>query len=396
VGVASDVFHSIRAVASGVIPMSARCARAFTLVELLVVIAIIGVLVAFLLPAVQAARESARRTQCANHVKQIGLALHAYHAAHSRFPTQTTGSPRVAGECGAGFASWLTVILPMMDESVLHDRFNFDIGMMDQCGIGSSGEYRNLTISANHPNAAAVAVTVATFLCPSETYEPNTVLGTAAPAPGSYAGNVGWVQGTLSLASEGPTSEGPASDASPITKSNGVFGLANEDAASAWQQEKVSARHVTDGLSHTAAVAERRIAHGRRLSDLAQSPESTHSFCAGTTGVSRSLADWVSYCGHVSLPDAVYSLPIGRAWASGWAAVGNTYMHVNPINARSCHLYGGEDNGMNLVTASSAHPGGAMVLMGDGAVVFRSESIDDQVWWSMGSRDGGEIVSAQP
>lgn len=356
------------------------CRQGFTLVELLVVIAIIGILVALLLPAVQAARESARRIECTNHLKQIGIGLHNYHSAYNHFPTQVTGSDEVGGQCGAGFTSWLVPLLPMLEQTALYDSIDLEAGMMDECGLASSGHYSNLTISADHPNAAAVSQVVPSFLCPSETYEANSVVGTAVPAPGSYAGNIGWVQGTM----------GPAPGSGPISKSNGMFGLSNPSTPSSWQQEKVAARHVTDGLSNTAAVAERRIAHGSKASDLLESPLSTHSFCAGSTGVSRSLADWVRFCGSVSLPDPTFSLPVGRSWASGWSVVGNTYMHVNPINKRSCHLFGGEDNGMNLITASSAHPGGTLVLMGDGAVSFITEDIDQLMWWSMGSRNGGE------
>jgi hypothetical protein len=69
-------------------------------------------------------------------------------------------------------------------------------------------------------------------------------------------------------------------------------------------------------------------------------------------------------------------------------------MHVMRPGERSCHLYGGEDNGMNIITPSSAHPGGLLLMMGDGHVDFAQQDIDLPIWWSWGSRDGGEIVSA--
>jgi prepilin-type N-terminal cleavage/methylation domain-containing protein len=361
---------------------NARAKWGFTLVELLVVVAIIAVLVALLLPAIQAARESARRTQCANNLKQIGIALHNYHDASKQFPTQTTGSKSLADGCGGGFFSWMVPILPLVEESALYDRIDHNVGMMDQCDLASSANYTGLTISADHRNAPAASTSVPTYLCPSDFFEPTPVLGTALPAPGNYAGNVGWVMGT----------RGPAPDAAAIERSNGFFGLANPNERDPWQQGKVSMRHFIDGLSHTAAVSERRITSARKLSELGSLPVSLHSFCAGTTGVSRTLPEWISYCEHVSLPDPAFSLPIGRSWISGWVMVGNTYMHVLKPGERNCHLYGGEDNGMNMITPSSAHPGVTLILMGDGRVEFASDSIEVHLWWSWGSRDGGEIV----
>lgn len=95
-------------------------------------------------------------------------------------------------------------------------------------------------------------------------------------------------------------------------------------------------------------------------------------------------------------PDPVYAVPIGKAWISGWTLVGNAYMHVMPPGQRSCHLYGGEDDGANLVTAASAHPGGLHLLSGDGHVAFVAEDVERAIWWALGSRDGGEGVGATP
>ena len=358
---------------------------AFTLVELLVVIAIIGTLVALLLPAVQAAREAARRTQCANNLKQIGLGLHNFHSAKNCFPTQTTGAPEIEGQSGPGFASWMVPLLPYIEQQTLYSAINHKVSMMDQHGLTNTNEYRGLTISANHPNAKAAATVIATFLCPGELYDVTSALGTATPAPGSYAGNVGWPAGTT-----GADGQGAAVDAS-----NGFFGLENPGRNEPWPMAKVSARMFDDGLTYTAAVSERRISNAARTVDLASVPLSVLSYCAGAAGVDRTLPQWVSYCGSVSHGDPTYSLPIGKAWISGWTLVGNIYMHVMKPGQRSCHLYGGEDDGANLVTAGSAHPGGLHVLLGDGHVSFMAEEIEEEVWWAMGSRNGGETVSQQ-
>ncbi len=351
----------------------------FTLIELLVVIAIIGILVALLLPAVQAARESARRLACANNLRQIGVAVHHYHDAHDCFPMSTTGSQPTPGGCGSGFYSWLALILPQLDQEPLYDSIDFRVGMMDTCDQAGAADYQQLFISQAHPNANAAATVVPTFLCPSDSYVTNDVMGSAKPAPGSYAGNLGWVYGTTGI----------DGNREPLRRHNGFVGVANPKFPESWQQGAVSVKHFADGLSNTAAVAERLITSAVTFQDMADDPVSLHSYCGGS-GAVRSLKKWVGYCGSVTSPDPVFSIRHGRAWISGWTLVGNLYLHAMPINARNCHLYGGEDDGMNLVTPSSHHPGGVNVLMGDGRVAHVSPQIEMRVWWAAGSRDGGE------
>jgi hypothetical protein len=314
-------------------------------------------------------------------MKQIGLAIHNYHTRHGVFPMNTTGSPKLSsGACGNGFYSWLALILPDMEQGGLYESINFKVGMMDTCGQTRALDYQELSISSTHPNAKAAATVVSAYLCPSMTYELNDVAGSAKTAPGSYAGNLGWPRRSMGISGE----------LLPTQHHNGLTGVINPSMPDAWQQGAVSASDVTDGLSNTAAVAERLITSIIADNEVFGMPESLRSYCGGSGGIDMSFPLYVEYCNASLSPDASFSKYQGRAWISGWTLVANTYMHTMPINQRSCHLHGGEDDGNNITTPSSNHPGGINVLMGDGTVHFVNESIDMKIWWSIGSRNGGE------
>ena len=364
----------------------------FTLVELLVVIAIIGVLIGLLLPAVQAAREAARRMQCANNLKQLALAVHNYESAHRTFPITTTGPSRLAPKLGNGFYSWLAMVLPQLEQAPLFGSINFDEAMVDSKTFSASSDYTKLTIASSHPNAVAASTSIATYLCPSDSVLQTSTLGSGRPAPGSYAGNIGWVRGTTGITGTDTA----------MSLSNGAMPFYNPAQPNVWQVPKMRFANFTDGTSSTAIIAERLINNAEGIAGPfgtlmeGQLSPPVMSYCGATGATSRSLGQWVNYCKGVSVPDPTYSLPHGRSWISGWTLASNLYMHVMPINERNCHLYGGEDNGANIVTASSRHKGGAQTAFTDGHVHFFSQTTDLTVWWSIGSRNGGEIVSIDP
>ncbi len=199
---------------------------AFTLVELLVVIAIIGILVALLLPAVQSAREAARRTQCTNQLKQVGLAILTYHDARGRYPTGRAATEQWG-------TSWAFEVLPQMEQQFIHDAF-----------------VPNLEVS-DPGNAAAMRTPVAEYYCPSRRQPvadrdfdnddaPSTVRGVAAA--GDYAAN----SGTSTQHGVGPNN----TPARTIDRS---------EVGPIFSYSKISARQVTDGLSKTLLVGEKHM-----------------------------------------------------------------------------------------------------------------------------------------
>jgi|CXWL01.1.fsa_nt_gi prepilin-type N-terminal cleavage/methylation domain-containing protein len=155
--------------------------RGFTLVELLVVIAIIGILVALLLPAVQAAREAARRMSCGNNLKQLGLALHNYHDTYKTFPPDAIWHGNAKGTTGSATTvrnyTWIAMVLPFIEQGPLHDQIDFTRPAL-------------ISLNAFQVNGSpGIAVEIPSLICPSDP-------GFNTPPRGigitSYAGNAGW------------------------------------------------------------------------------------------------------------------------------------------------------------------------------------------------------------
>ena len=330
------------------IPLRER--RAFTLVELLVVIAIIGILIALLLPAVQAAREAARRSQCSNHLKQLGLALHNYHSTYNVFPRGGGGVWRNRPSEYSGLLS----MLPFMEQEALSD-------------IWTRSPYVWSWDVAEHNTTQ-----VPTLLCPSDRPNPHTARPQLAQKNYffCYGTTIQW---------------------NYYQKTNGVFGP-DADWANGSNPGNpivpVKIADVTDGTSNTLAMSEK-----------AAKPENRGVIGNLAYGATLDPATCLSLVvGNEYAPSAnLTSWSAGSLWTMGhphW----NAFVTVLPPNGPSCSDQDdnlSDDSG--IFTASSRHPGGVEALRADGSVDFFSETIDSTggktgfgIWGALGTRAGSE------
>lgn len=326
----------------------------FTLVELLVVIAIIGILVALLLPAVQAAREAARRSTCTNNLKQLGLAVQMFSDANKTYPAGSywydADTSCIPGTTCKDRRGTLQVhILPYMEQQALYDRFDFSKPTDDQL----------------MPDGSPIgSVEIATFKCPSSEH-PTLAVG-ALPESNSLFESL---KMTNYGASRGNTKQitNPACSCSTWNSFNGAIG--NEAVAypdfnpllwpeyggpfsRGWNGAETSAKQITDGLSNTIFLGEVR-------------PECSHNFA--------------------------------RGWSNSNAGQG-VVSTIIPINYDSCSQDHPDRcrqwcNFSTELGFKSAHPGGAYFSMGDASVPFINETIDIFTYNRLGGKADGQIIS---
>ncbi len=305
----------------------------FTLIELLVVIAIIGVLIALLLPAVQAAREAARRSQCTNNLKQLGLAMQNYHDSNGAFPIGRQSNPR---------RTWAFGLLPFFEQTPLYNSINF-----------STDFYQRV-------NTTAILVNVSTFDCPSDPgganiEEPTTPYPRAKASMMVNFGNTHFDQDRANNPYSGPSN---------------VPGQTQVQYADAPFSRNKSAglRDMTDGTSNTLMLSEVKIGinqgtNSDHRGDIYNDDHNCFYFNVYTTPNTKTVPDYMQ--GYCLYPNATNP----------------------PCNAKP-------SPGVSFNAARSFHSGGVNVALGDGSVRFVKDSTALMVWRALGTMNGGEVYGS--
>ena len=359
--------------------MSRLRRRGFTLIELLVVIAIIAVLIALLLPAVQAAREAARRSQCVNNLKQMGLAVMNYESSNGCLPPHGINQPPPANVKTNDF-SMKARILPYMEQQAVWNSFNQSFGFND----------------ATNPTAGGNKI--AAYLCPSDN---NYIVRVGGSYNGRDFGDTNYYNnvGTL-ISRNGGTFDGPAYIMS------GAFG------------GTVTLAGITDGTSNTAIMSENLMGNSSNgtypVTGLGTAGNGSlyimKTTLTATTPASPNLGSlganlksiYQTYCATGTLSS--FSTQ-GFSWASSGNGEGGGYSHAVTPNLRNCWgsnqdsvspnaANGNQYQWGSMIAAKSNHPGGVNVGMLDGSVRFIKNTVDAGAYGALGTKAGGEVVSA--
>ncbi len=376
--------------------MTPKKSRAFTLVELLVVIAIIGVLVALLLPAVQAAREAARRTQCTNNLKQMGLGAVNYESAHGTFPPgrlkpdwlnasgaeiNTSNYSGVQPDHKTGFYSVHIWILPFMEAGNVYNLINFDAA-------------QEKILDAANPNFEAYTAAQSMFVCPSDIHAEGLI------SENNYRSNFG---GSTPGAGKRLVS-GTEYDPRPLDfwhpGGNGAFTMGR----GADGKEGLKAKDFVDGLSKTGFFSEHVMGSGEDFSSL----PSKYSMIRCPGGDLEPGQDFEPVFEEASryIPKSEGAFnftsggrfDVGSEFSNGWPFAGydsTQYNHVAPPNwtGQTCgKSFISDTPGEHaIIPPSSEHPGTAVVVFGDGHTELVNDNIDLVVWRAWGSRNGEEV-----
>jgi prepilin-type N-terminal cleavage/methylation domain-containing protein/prepilin-type processing-associated H-X9-DG protein len=356
----------------------------FTLVELLVVIAIIGILIALLLPAVQAAREAARRTQCSNKLKQLGLAIHNYHDSNNKLPSGMETIQRNLANNEQRRFSTLVQLCPYMEMEAQYDTI------------------KNTASACTYTNMAPQNITFSAFVCPSNSGEVQ------------FQGNCGRTNYHISYGDIAVTGSGgdTGTIALVVHSPRSFFGVKSsvKDFAA-----------ITDGLSNTICMSERvgvksANSYSSTNHKVGRVRMDATTWNASTAVTATSFPNRLECITQQNSTSATAAEGLGIMWACGATHVSGI-MTVMPPNSASCgSSFSPERNTMSLNAVSSNHTGGINCLFGDGSLRLVSDAINaltagetdsskidretDQegqsrwgIWGALGSAIGGESVS---
>ena len=366
--------------------------RAFTLVELLVVIAIIGVLVALLLPAIQAAREAARRAKCVNNLHNIGLAVHNYASSQGTIPPadvrKGNQSLSPASRNVKSVLSWVTLLMPYIEEGNISTATNWRVPLLGQVNQGN--KFHHITLDL--------------FSCPSEVYQADSIgiVNNFYGARGNYVANSGRgyyyaqdltpaeeIRGWESLVASNSNSNpllvrGHHSDAAVHMTALGSFvvsalpytpGQSDSEPVTGTITGR-SFSQFTDGTSNTAAVCELKLVPGkdtRGAMHFGPAAIYMHDWPPNMSLAARNpfnpawkIEDWTRFCDRNVAKDIS---PCRRTSAGNWSGVWQQL-------------------------ARSYHPGGVNLSMADSSTRFINDSIDRSVWHALATPDGEEIVDS--
>jgi len=358
-----------------------RRRRGFTLIELLVVISIIAVLIALLLPAVQSAREAARRAQSTNNLKQLGLAAANFESANGTFPPGQALRPTTPAPGGGVRGSTAAVILPFLEQAAAYGTFNFAV---------------NLSITSVGSNTTAMKQLVAPYICPSD----GQTIKFAQFGP-----ELGYNNYFASLGNTPSQQIGTSAWQESNTGRLGIFNFRYNTSAGQWLDDAktqvnpnyleclgTKIAEITDGTTNTAMFSETRRSRANQNTAAeipTNDPINVYTIDGDFTGASA--IDPPVNCSNFANQTRIRYR--GQMYYRDLPSTGY-YSHTVPPNYKLWDCTNNANFNQVHGSARSYHPGGVNVVFCDGSVKFIKDSISLVTWRALGSRAGGEVVSA--
>lgn len=340
-----------------------RVRPGFTLIELLVVTAIIGVLIGLLVPAVQKVREAAARTECANNLKQLGLAVHNFEGGFHRLPAAFRAEvpAAFAGMPGYFFAwSAFAELNPYLEQTAIHSSMDLSLPI-----------WMPPTYNISGPNQFAVGHTVSLFLCPSDNMQPvDGGYGVATFGPTNYAVCVG----------------------SGTTNGSAPYGLMWNSDGMFTAKHKGRIAEVTDGMSNTAMISESALGTGPSNASSPTIPGNPQTVYAYVKGKSLTPAECAA------ATDWNVSQKRGYMWATGELRCSSYNHFLTPNSPTPDCLTNDYTPGEGVYTsagfraARSKHGGGVNLVLGDGSVRFVSDTVSQTTWLALSTRGGNDLL----